>query len=189
MQDLIARAEKHRASPEGPRRDRRGGGILDRRPDFGGAAGACPARPPTSSAAPSSIPRLPGGPCWIFRISLRSACAPRPSPMRGCWRKPRGNASRRAGRWPRAEPPGRAAIATAIRPAIPASPWPVRSSGRPRSKPASADRVANMRAFSAAALDLLLDVLAGKSARRPDGTPVRQTAGKVTAKQLPRAES
>src|SRR6185436_5867402 len=31
---------EHRASPEGPRRDRRGGGILDRRPDFGGAAGA-----------------------------------------------------------------------------------------------------------------------------------------------------
>src|SRR3954454_1857671 len=31
---------EHRAPPEGPRRDRRGGGILDRRPDFGGAAGA-----------------------------------------------------------------------------------------------------------------------------------------------------
>src|SRR3954468_14146192 len=31
---------EHRASPEGPRRDRRGGGILDRRPDLGGAAGA-----------------------------------------------------------------------------------------------------------------------------------------------------
>ena len=30
----------------------------------------------------------------------------------------------------------------------------------------SADRVANMQAFSAAALDLLLDVLAGKSAMR-----------------------
>src|SRR6185312_59597 len=31
---------EHRAPPEGPRRDRRGGGILDRRPDFGGATGA-----------------------------------------------------------------------------------------------------------------------------------------------------
>ncbi len=31
----------------------------------------------------------------------------------------------------------------------------------------SADRVANMQAFSAAALDLLLDVLAGKSATPP----------------------
>src|SRR5205823_441583 len=52
---------------------------------------------------------------------------PRPSLMRGCWRKRRANALRRPGPWPRAAQPDRPAIAMATLLGIAASPGPGRS--------------------------------------------------------------
>jgi len=188
MQDLIARAESIAR-----RLKDRGETVVVAESSTGGLISAallgCRARPPTSSAAPSSTPRLPGERCWICRISPRWACAPRPSPMRCCWRKPRGNASPRAGRWRRAEPPGGAAIATAIQPATPASPWPVRSSARPRSRPAAPTASPTCKPSAPPHSTCCWLRWPVSLRRRPDGTPVRQTAGKVTAKQLPCAVS
>ena len=80
--------------------------------------------------------------------------------MRGCWRKPRGNASRRPGPWRKAAPPvptgnryGDAAGHSCIAVAGAAERAITLETG-------SSDRVANMHAFSAAALDLLAEVLA-----------------------------
>ena len=94
-----------------------------------------------------------------------------------------------AGLLARAEPPGRAAIATAIRPATPASLWPVRSSAQPRSKPAAPTAWAICKPSAPLHSTCCWMCWPVNLRHRPDRTPVRQTAGKVTAKQLPCAAS
>ena len=189
MQELIARAEKHRAPPEGPRRDRRRGGILDRRPDFGGAAGAArrvrllPRRrrrlyPGCPASAARSAGYLGAGHARLDRALCAAAGANRAATLLGelgAGRERSHRAERQSLR--------------RCRPATPASPLPDRSSGRSRSKPAVPTASPTCKPSAPPHSTCCWMCWPVNLRRRPDGTPVRQTAGKVTAKQLPCAES